>query len=210
MMDVDEPAYTYSDSVTCTLPLIAEDQKGVQMAGRGALFWDATDPLVAGIHFEVMRNSVVIDPAVYVADEGKRICCTQCNEFLPYGTMGALVSNEPDKFILWCLMCASDHPSTVMDEALWVCGLAELEGVLGDDDPADAGAATVRLWRLNESSFQISLREDNNMMILTAPVDRLETMLQAVRDYEATHPTHTVDNYLDHGFTELEKLANGQ
>lgn len=209
-MDVDEPAHTHGDTVTCTVPMIAERADGVQSACRGVFYWDADDPIVVGIHFQIMNNSVPVTPERFPIDGG-HITCVQCEEEIPYNSMGGIVRSGDDlsEGTLVCLMCADADPTTEYEESLWVLGRDSLEGVFADAPPADADAATARVWRLNEHNFQVALREKDNLLILTIPVNRLEILFTAVGHYESLHPQET-ESYLEGAFAELERMANGE
>lgn len=220
MDDTDEPAYTHKDTVTCTAPIIAE-QDDVRHCARGCFYWDAPDPLVIGLHFEIMMNSVLVTPERFPVnpeivasceeDEVAVLSCVECDEALFYGMFGALVphQDDPETGVLLCLMCANDHTGTVYEEALWVLGLDELRGALLGATPADAGAATARVWRLDTDNFQVALREGEKLMFLTISVDRLELLLEAVDNYQKANPDE-VESYLEGGLAALQRLANGE
>lgn len=208
-MDLDPPTL-HKNTLTCTVPLIAEQPPGIeQKAARGLLIWDADDPLTLTLHFEVMMNSFQVRPdsLPFEPEEGTYIMCANCSAEIPYGEMGAVVDVSSDMQELVCLECADNHVSTVYEESLWVIGRNEIEAVLRGDDPPTAAAATVRMWQSSVDSFQIALRENDNLMILTASLEIIPPMLHAIRAYEQTHG-NLEEDYLCGGIAELEKMLS--
>lgn len=215
-----DDAMTHNDSVTCGTPIITENIEGEKRAGRGVLFWDADDPLVLGLHFEVMMNSLIVEPEMFPlpectdCEEDEILVCTcvLCGEGIRYGLLGALVESpdDPDTGLLLCLMCAEGHNGTDMEEALWLVGRQALESCLLEEpqDVAPAGPADVRCWRCDTDNYQIALRNGDGVLFLTMPLDQLQKFVDEVRKYEAEHGSE-VESYLEGGFAALENLANG-
>ncbi len=214
--DDDEPAFTTDEGVACRTPIIVERVDGRQGAARGVFYWDADDPMVLALHFEIMVNSLCVDektfpiPAMHPETEPK-VTCGNCGDNIGWGGMGAIIRQpqDPKVGILWCLMCAEEHPSTQHLEALWLLGKDALEGVLVGATPPEADVAVARAWRLDEDNFQVSLKTNTaaGLIFLTMPIERLTLILEAVRVFESERGDQAED-YLEKGLAELSKLAN--
>lgn len=213
--DDDDPAYTDGNQVTCETPIICEREvDGRQGAARGAFYWDADDPMVVALHFQVMANSIRVDNVTFpqpLSDDIPKITCGQCGDDIGWGHIGAVVRlpEDPKTGVLWCLMCADDHPSTKFVEALWVLSRAALEAVLAGAIPEETpiSVATCRAIEDDTENFQVVLRQPKITMILTMPTDRLSLMFEAVQAYEYERGDQQED-YLEKGLAELSKLAN--
>lgn len=219
LLDDDEgfdAAITEGDQVTCRTPMIAErESDGRQGAARGAFYWDADDPMVIALHFQVMANSILVDgksfprPGAYDGPY-PHITCGQCGDTIDWEGIAAVV-REPGETqgLLWCLMCAEDHPSTQFVEALWVLSKTALEAVLEGTipEPSPVAVATCRAIEDDDDNFQVVLRQPKMTMILTMPTECLSLMLTAVEAFECERGDQ-VENYLEQGLAELSKLAN--
>lgn len=209
-------AYTHGDTVQMEIGLVVEDANHSQKPAMGTYYWDATDPLALALHFEVFLSAVIIDQERFAPAEGAVPddmeavpACAECDDEIEYETFGCLDPlPEPDHYRLLCLACGRDKPEAVCEEALWVFGLAEVEGALVDAPPAPAGAAQARVWRLNEENYQIALHTKDTVHILTLDVEELELMLCAIRDYTQRHGGEEilVDDYLAGGVAALERM----
>lgn len=210
-----DPAYTDGNQITCETPIICErEADGRQGAARGAFYWDADDPMVVALHFQVMANSIRVDNISFpqpLGDEIPKVTCGNCGDDIGWGLIGAVVRQPEDPKIglLWCLMCAQDHPSTKFVEALWVLSRAALEavleGVIPDETPVSV--ATCRAIEDDPENFQVVLRQPKMTMILTMPCERLSLLFEAVQSFEYERGDQ-VENYLEQGLAELSKLAN--
>lgn len=215
--DDDEPAITDGAQITCRTPIIAEREvDGRQGAARGAFYWDADDPMVIALHFQVMANSIQVNeqsfpfPTSYPGDT-PHVTCGQCGDTINWGGIGAVVRQpeDPKTGLLWCLMCAEEHPSTQFAEGLWVLSRAALEGVLVGAIPQETpiSVATCRAIEDDDDNFQVVLRQPKLTMIMTMPTDRLSLMFEAVQAFEYERGDQ-VENYLAKGLSELSALAN--
>lgn len=213
----NEPAITDGDQVTCRTPMIAErESDGRQGAARGAFYWDADDPMVVALHFQIMANSIQVNAQSFpVPDEypggEPHVTCGQCGDDINWGGIGAVIRQpeDPKTGILWCLMCAEDHPSTQFAEGLWVLSRAALEAVLLGERPEETpiSVATCRAIEDDPDNFQVVLRQPKITMIMTMPIERLSLMFEGVQAWEYERGDQE-ENYLEQGLAELSKLAN--
>lgn len=213
-------AQTHGETVSMETGLIVEGPNRLQKPAMGTYYWDASDPMVIALHFEVFMSAVIIDeeryrPPVGVVPDGDEAvpCCIECDAEIPFETFGCLSpTDKPDHYLLLCLGCGHEKPEAVCEESLWVFGLAELEGVLADAPPAPAGAAQARVWRWTQEHYQIAIHSPHDVHILTLDIEDLETMLGAIREWYQIHGGEEiiVDDYLAGGVAALERHANNK
>lgn len=211
-----EAAITDGEHVVCRTPIIAErESDGRQGAARGAYYWDADDPMVVTLHFQVMANSILVDeksfPITSEFTDTPHVTCGNCGDDIAWHGIGAIIRQpeEPKTGLLWCLMCAEDHPSTQFVEALWVLPRASLEstldGALVEETPISV--ATCRAIEDDVDNYQVVLRQPKMTMILTLPTECLSLLFEAVQAFELERGDQ-VENYLEQGLAALSKLAN--
>lgn len=215
--DYDIP-HTVGNTVACNVAMICEDGHGNQKPGVGTYYWDAEDPLVIALHFEIFISAILVDENQFgfpgSRPEGFEVspCCGECEDRIEYDTFGYIHKVDAITNQLLCLPCGREKPDAQAEEALWVFGLSEMEGVLVDADPAPEAIAHARMWRLDQESYQIQLRQNQNVHTLTLDVEALEAMLVAIREFEQNNggEARLVEGYLESGLHQLEKLANGK
>lgn len=209
-----EAAITDGQNVICRTPIIAErESDGRQGAARGAYYWDADDPMVVTLHFQVMANSILVDDKSFpnVSETVPVVTCGNCGDNINWNGIAAIIRQpeDPKTGLLWCLMCAEDHPSTQFVEALWVLSRASLEatleGALMEETPISV--ATCRAIEDDPDNYQVVLRQPKMTMILTLPTECLSLLFEAVQAFEHERGDQ-VENYLEKGLAELSKLAN--